>query len=119
MMMSGQNLTRLLIVLIVANIAFMIGLEIQRRTIWHEEAQYLKAMEAYTLSNVKSQADYDDIRGRLGRIEGQIAATLRAAENNTAATGQIKDIGERIGRIESALSERLPVPAASPGSPPR
>ena len=118
-MMLGQNLTRALIVLIIANLAFMVGLEIQRRTIWNEEVQYLKAMEAYTISNVKSEADYDDIRKRLGNIEERITAVQVATQDNAAAVAQIKDIGERVSRIDSMIAERLPAASTPQGNLPK
>ena len=114
-----RNLMRTLIVLIFANLIFMAGLEIQRRTIWNQEAEYLRKMEAFIISNEKSEESYRYIQRLLEDIQIRANAVQFATRENDVVNAQIKDIRERVVRIEGILAQHQTVAPTVQGSSPQ
>ena len=113
--MLSRNLIRILIVLIITNLVFMAGLEIQRRTIWNQEAAYLRKIEAFILASEKSEERYTYIQRLLVDIQQRVYAVQFATRENEAAIGQIRDIRERVNHLEVLMMAQQPANSSQGG----
>jgi hypothetical protein len=98
--------------LLAANLVFMALLELQRRTIWQGERDYLARIEQTIKATDKSQASYDLLEKQLSDINARLAG-IDARVNNVeikvlevpANVALTRDLSARIMALQTAVGE--------------
>jgi hypothetical protein len=99
---------RILVGLQLVNLAAMVLLEQQRRTIWDKEATNAQKILDTRYFAEKTEGDFRYVARLLEDFRNRIATLQNEASKNAASAELIRDTRERVLRIEAALQKLQP-----------